>query len=64
MVQIDIDGDASTFNSSSANFSLPAGATVLFAGVFWGASSSAAARNQIKFKAGAGAYNNLTADII
>ena len=63
MVYIDIDGDPSTFNSSSADFSLPVGASVLFAGLFWGASSNNAARNQVKFKAGTGAYNNLTSDI-
>lgn len=64
MVNIDIDGDASTFNSSSADFNLPAGASVLFAGLFWGGNSSSTSRNQTKFKVGAAAYNNLTADII
>jgi hypothetical protein len=33
----DVDGDATTFDSSSANLSVPAGATVLFAGLYWGA---------------------------
>ena len=64
MRYIDIDGDASTRNSSSANFSLPAGANVLFAGLFWGASSSSSARNQVEFKSNVSSYTHLTADII
>lgn len=36
MVRVDIDGDATTFNSSSAGLSLPAGADVRFAGLYWG----------------------------
>ena len=37
MRYVDVDGDASTFDSSSANLTVPAGATVLFAGLYWGA---------------------------
>ncbi|WP_162867862.1 Ig-like domain-containing protein [Euzebya tangerina] len=37
MVMVDVDGNASTFNSSTAELSLPAGAEVLFAGLYWGA---------------------------
>ena len=38
MTWVDTDGDAfgTTFNSSSAKLSLPAGATVLWAGLYWG----------------------------
>src|SRR3954469_12022491 len=38
MTWVDVDGDAygHTFNSSSAMLSLPAGATVLWAGLYWG----------------------------
>lgn len=43
MTNLDVDSDSTTFNSSSATFSLPAGATVLWAGLYWGADSSAAA---------------------
>jgi uncharacterized repeat protein (TIGR01451 family)/fimbrial isopeptide formation D2 family protein len=66
---IDVDGDLSTFNSSSATLSLPAGSTVLFAGLYWGGDTSgataapnAAARNIVKFKApGDALYTSLTA---
>jgi uncharacterized repeat protein (TIGR01451 family) len=37
MQYVDVDGNAATFDSSSANLSIPAGATVLFAGLYWGA---------------------------
>ncbi|MDP9260173.1 MAG: DUF11 domain-containing protein [Actinomycetota bacterium] len=37
MQYVDVDQDATTFDSSSANLSIPAGATVLFAGLYWGA---------------------------
>lgn len=40
MVMVDIDSDPSTVNSSSATLSLPAGAPVLFAGLYWGAGAS------------------------
>ncbi len=66
MVGVDTDGDAATtVNSSTATLALPAGATVLFAGLYWGADDSAGnnggapppagtADNQIKFKPPAG----------
>jgi uncharacterized repeat protein (TIGR01451 family) len=37
MDYVDVDGDAATDNSSSAALTVPAGATVLFAGLYWGA---------------------------
>ena len=37
MTYIDVDGDPSTFDSSSAQVTFPAGGTVLFAGLYWGA---------------------------
>src|SRR5262249_42463957 len=36
MTWVDVDGDPSTFDSSSADLSLPTGATVLFAGLYYG----------------------------
>jgi uncharacterized repeat protein (TIGR01451 family) len=61
MRMLDTDADASTFNSSSANLAMPTGATVLFAGLYWGAKTSlgttgapvvpnAALTGQVKFK--------------
>ena len=42
MVDVDTDGDpVTTVNSSTATLALPAGATVLFAGLYWGADQSA-----------------------
>lgn len=71
MTYVDVDSDGSTFNSSTANQSLPAGSTILFAGLYWGgdwstgsaAAPNASARNIVKFKVpGSGSYANITAD--
>ncbi|MCH9646901.1 MAG: carboxypeptidase regulatory-like domain-containing protein [Deltaproteobacteria bacterium] len=35
MSHIDVDADGTTFNSSSADLTIPAGATVLYAGLYW-----------------------------
>lgn len=75
MVYVDVDADATTFNSSQATVSIPTGATVLFAGLYWGgeitagASGSAAptpaARNTVKLKApGASTYSTITASTV
>jgi len=75
MVNVDTDGDAATtVNSSSATLALPTGATVLFAGLYWGADNSAGnnggaapsagtAINRIDFKPPGGTYSTLTATI-
>ena len=45
MSYIDIDGDAATFNSSSANLSLPSGSNVLWAGLYCAGNINKAASN-------------------
>ncbi len=73
MTYVDVDSDGSTFNSSTANQSLPGGSEILFAGLYWGgdwstgsaAAPSSSSRNQVKFKVpGASSYANLTADVV
>ncbi|MCK9249577.1 MAG: hypothetical protein M0P31_11475 [Solirubrobacteraceae bacterium] len=70
---VDVDGDPSTFNSSRAALPLPNGATVLFAGLYWGARTKAGTggqaaanpqnRNRIKLRVpGGSGYVQLTAD--
>jgi uncharacterized repeat protein (TIGR01451 family) len=61
MVYVDVDGNANTFASSSADLNLPAGAEVLFAGLYWGAESSSNARDQVKFKMPGGSYETVSA---
>ncbi len=38
---VDVDADATTFNSSQSTLSMPAGAVVLWAGLYWGADTTA-----------------------
>ncbi|MGH8494279.1 MAG: beta strand repeat-containing protein [Moraxellaceae bacterium] len=65
MAYVDIDSDATTFNSSSANLTIPAGSTVLFAGLYWSGDSSSSARNQVLFKtASAFGYSTVTASVV
>nr|MCU0537084.1 DUF11 domain-containing protein [Hydrococcus sp. Prado102] len=59
MIYVDVDGDPTTFNSSTANFTLPAGATVLRAYLFWGAVSNNAARTQVSFRTPTTGYNTI-----
>jgi hypothetical protein len=40
MTYVDVDADATTFDSSSAVLTLPAGGEVLFVGLYWGADTS------------------------
>jgi uncharacterized repeat protein (TIGR01451 family) len=63
MSYVDVDSDSNTFNSSSADMNLPAGAQVLFAGLYWAGDSSNAARNQAKLATpGSSSYITLTAN--
>jgi hypothetical protein len=43
MSHVDADSDPTTFDSSTAHLDLPAGATVTFAGLYWGADTVAGA---------------------
>ncbi|QAY69456.1 DUF11 domain-containing protein [Xylanimonas protaetiae] len=71
MVNLDVDGVASTVNSSSSSLDLPAGSTVLWAGLYWGArmqpgtggqGSAGLAFNQMSFRApGDAAYRTVPA---
>ena len=61
MQYVDVDGDPSTFASSTATLSLPSGATVLFAGLYWGGVSSSASRNTAKLALPGGGYTVITA---
>ncbi|MCF6297373.1 MAG: T9SS type B sorting domain-containing protein [Flavobacteriaceae bacterium] len=65
MVYIDIDGDATTFNSSSANFTTNACNKIVYAGLYWGAIRVTApqVRETVKFKVPGGNYIDLTADV-
>ncbi len=63
MIQVDTDSDASTFNSSTATLDIPADATVLFAGLYWGAVSTSGDRGTVQFETGTGTgYTTVTAD--
>ena len=75
MVYVDVDSDSSTFNSSSANVTLPSGASVLFAGLYWGgevtagsggtAAPNASARGTVRLKpAGSSTYSTVTATTV
>ena len=73
MTHLDVDNDASTTRSSSANLTIPTGGRVLYAGLFWGAARSAGTGGNaatgspgaMKLRApGATGYTTLTADRI
>ena len=46
MVYVDVDSDGSTFDSSTATLTLPPGASVLFAQLYWGGRSASALRGE------------------
>ena len=62
---VDTDTDATTTNSSSATLSLPAGSTVLFAGLYWGGRANPSAnpdnRRNILFRRPGGSYQTVVA---
>lgn len=71
MGYVDVDSDSSTFNSSQATLTLPSGSTVLWAGLYWGADTTAgqngnaapnaAQNNLVRFATPGSGYQTLTA---
>ncbi len=69
MQYIDIDGDATTFSSSSATLDVPdeSCSLIRYAGLYWGAvyvNPDRSNIDQIKFQVPGGAYQDITADEI
>ena len=65
MINVDVDSDATTFNSTSSNLSLPAGSVVRFAGLYWGATSTSAQRNRVLLRTpGAFGYTSIVASTV
>jgi len=67
MSYIDMDGDASTFMSSSDSLNLDNCSEILWAGLYWGAkittsTTNYANRSNVKLKVNSGAYQDLAAD--
>jgi uncharacterized repeat protein (TIGR01451 family) len=72
MEYVDVDADPTTFDSSTATLSLPSGVTVLFAGLYWQADTSAGAggtgapdplaNDTVSFAAPGGGYVTTVAD--
>ncbi|MEZ4802951.1 MAG: T9SS type B sorting domain-containing protein [Gelidibacter sp.] len=67
MQYIDIDGDASTFSSSSADLDIanPNCYQIKYAGLYWGAvTSGAESITHVKFKGPSGGYNDVVGTVI
>jgi uncharacterized repeat protein (TIGR01451 family) len=69
MEYIDIDGDGTTFNSSSANLTIPNPSCfrIRYAGLYWGAMLTGGDRtqtNRVKFKLPTGGYNDILGTLI
>ena len=67
MVYIDIDGDASTFNSSSADLGIPNSACyqIIHAGLYWSAvTEGAESITNVKFRGPSGGYNDVVGTVI
>jgi gliding motility-associated-like protein len=67
MQYIDIDGDASTFSSSSADLNIPNPNCyqIIYAGLYWGAvSPGSESITNVKFKGPTGGYNDIQGTII
>ncbi|OAB78014.1 hypothetical protein ULVI_11045 [Cochleicola gelatinilyticus] len=67
MQYIDIDGDATTFSSSSADLEIPNPNcyNIIYAGLYWGAVTSGDQPiTSVKFKGPTGGYNDITGTLI
>ena len=70
IVFVDVDGDGSTFNSSTADLTIPAGAEILRAQLYWGGSFnpsslwSQSLAQVMKFKGPTGGYNDIAANVL
>jgi large repetitive protein len=65
MVYVDVDSNPSTFDSSEATLLMPAGGSVLWAGLYWGAESDSSSRNRVLFQPpGASSYTTITGTVI
>ncbi|EGV42056.1 T9SS type B sorting domain-containing protein [Bizionia argentinensis JUB59] len=67
MIYVDIDGDSTTFNSSSAELEVPNidCYQIVHAGLYWGAvNAGSTPKTQVKFKGPTGGYNDITGTII
>lgn len=61
LVYTDVDDDSSTFNSSQSELILPSDAVVVFAGLYWGGSSTNSNRGDVKFAGPNGIYTPISA---
>ncbi len=65
MVHLDTDSDSATFNSTSAQLSMPAGSTVRFAGLYWSGNTTNIARSQVLLRTPTSfGYRNIYADVL
>ncbi len=67
MRYIDIDGDASTFSSTSADLAIPNPACykILYAGLYWGAvAPGTASITNVRFRGPSGGYNDVVGTVI
>jgi uncharacterized repeat protein (TIGR01451 family) len=61
MQYIDMDGDGTTVSSSTATLTLPPGATVSWAGLYWGGYTTNAQRGTVRLATPAAGYTTATA---